>query len=344
MKRMLLICLLCISVAVCGCAAAEPAPQPGTEAERLEGAACSEVAMAVDQAINEYNASRSHIQREAEASSQQEKNPDGPIALASHASSMGDCYIIFPQVQGVEAADAINDVMCSRVKERADELGLSVFTEYRVEYNRNGIFSVRIFLYDLYGAGERHLDCIPLTFNADTGELLSISDLFSGGDNRWRGRIPDMIAAQAADDEMILLNDLLPISDDRDFYITNEAVVIMYDLYEISIYSAGEPEFQIPVDELAEYLGEASPLNVFLSPSPEPLPASTATPSSAEPPAPEDTPAVEATPEAGETPGPSAEPELTPPVEPEHTLLPEPVPTPTPAPAIEEGAEQEAVQ
>lgn len=129
-----------------------------------------------------------------------------------------------------------------------------VFTEYRVEYNRNGIFSVRIFMYDLYDESNTCLGSMALTYDVATGALCKISDLFDENNQYWRGRIPDMITAQAKDSDMLLLNDLLPIDDDREFYITEDGIVIVYNKYEITTASEGEPEFEIQVEDVKEYV------------------------------------------------------------------------------------------
>ena len=84
----------------------------------------------------------------------------------------------------------------------AEKLNTAVFTEYRVEYNRNGLFSVRIFMYDLYDESNTCLDRMSLTYDVETGDLCKISDFFDEDNQYWRGRIPDMITAQAKDSDM----------------------------------------------------------------------------------------------------------------------------------------------
>jgi len=253
---------LYIAIAVCamllntGCAAsAEPAQQQEKHAIHVTS---SVPEITVEQVLNEYNASRKTVERSTDTDAR-----DDSLPVAGCACQRGDSYILFPKVSG-PAGDIINSAICDAVMERAECLGIAVFADYKVEYNRHGIFSLRMFLYDMYGDNDNCIDCVPLTFNSETGKLYRISDFFDSENQNWRGRIPDIITAQAADNQMVLLSDVLPISDDRPFYITDEAVVIMYDLYEIATYSAGEPEFEITVDDIAECLDETSALNVML--------------------------------------------------------------------------------
>ncbi len=257
---------LCMALTAClmlfttGCStAAEPAAYSEAPVRHVVS---SLPEVTVEQIINEYNSSRKAVAMPVEAD-----DAYAPLAVVRCVRQEGDSYIVFPKVES-EAGEIINAAICSAVAERAQRLGLPVFADYRVEYNRNGIFSIRMFLYDMYGEGDTCIDCVPLTFNSETGELYCISDFFDSEDQNWRGRIPDIITAQAADCQMVLLSDILPIADDRPFYITDEAVVIMYDLYEIATYEAGEPEFEIAVDDIAECLDDTSVLNVML-PHPE---------------------------------------------------------------------------
>ncbi len=261
MKKLCMALTACFMLLTTGCAAsAEPAVY-AVEPTRHVSSETPNVT--VEQILNEYNASRRMVELSTETDAKYTSLP-----VMRCACQIGNSYILFPKVEGA-AGDSINSTICSAVASRAERIGIPVFADYRVEYNRHGIFSIRMFLYDMYGENESCIDCIPLTFNSETGEQFRISDFFDSENQNWRGRIPDIITAQAADCQMVLLSDILPISDDRPFYITDEAVVIMYDLYEIATYSAGEPEFEIPVDDIAECLDDASLLNAMLPEEPE---------------------------------------------------------------------------
>lgn len=256
MKKLYMTAAVCAVMFIAGCAPeAEPAVQSIKTARHVTSAVPE---ITVEQVLNEYNSSRKPAEIQAETG-----DPNAPIAVAGCACQVGDNYILYPKVD-CAAEDIINSAICDAVTQRAEKLGITVFADYRVEYNRHGIFSLRMFLYDMYGDNETCIDCIPLTFNSETGERYRISDFFDSDNQNWRGRIPDIITAQAEDFQMVLLGEILPISDDRPFYITDEAVVIMYDLYEIATFAAGEPEFEIPVGYIAECLDDASVLNAML--------------------------------------------------------------------------------
>jgi hypothetical protein len=41
---------------------------------------------------------------------------------------------------------------------------------------------------------------------------------------------------------------------DQHFYMTDDALVIFFDLYEIAPYASGIPTFEIPYDDLTDFL------------------------------------------------------------------------------------------
>lgn len=284
MKTILAMLMACMLLAAPGCSAADMAA--AEQAEATGYASLDTIQLAVEQVLNEYNSARrsaspveesaepeesdeacanAETEEAAEVETPAEEPASGCLAVTRCACQIGSSYIVYPRAEG-ETGQLINDAICSAVSSRAGELGIAVFADYRVEYNRNGIFSLRMFLYDMYGDADTSIDCIPLTFSSENGQLYRISDFFNSDSDLWRGRIPDIIAAQAEEYQMVLLGDVMPISDDRSFYITDEAVVIMYDLYEITTYSAGEPEFEIAVDDIAECIDDTSALNAMLPP------------------------------------------------------------------------------
>ena len=58
---------------------------------------------------------------------------------------------------------------------------------------------------------------------------------------------------QAEKAGLTLLCDVMPASDDQAFYVTEDALVILYRPYEIATYSAGWPEFAIPLSQLTDF-------------------------------------------------------------------------------------------
>lgn len=207
------------------------------------------------------------------------------LPIIRGVQSCGDGYIVYPKVLYCAHAQEINDSILEITAGRAEQVSASIFTKYRIEYNRSGIFSLRMELYDLYGDGSERLENIYMTYDMETGRLCAINDLFDRADERWRGVMPDIVTAQAAAKGITLLCDVMPIADGQQFFITKDEVVLVYELYEIATWSAGEPEFTIPIAQLSEFIPEDSPLAKVALAGKESAPAVLATDGAAHAPA-----------------------------------------------------------
>lgn len=316
-RAAIMIAAAAVLLVLCGCESI-PAAELTPSFEMGSGSApAATFAPEVYDIVSEYNSSQVAVSAPAE-----ESDVYAPVTVSRTAYCENNCCVVYPALQGTENAEAINASMRENIMAKAAELNVAAFTDYRVEYNRNGIFSIRVFIYGLYDPSGTCLGTTALNYDVTTGRLCRISDLFDKDDQYWRGRIPDMITYQAQESDILLLSELLPIDDDREFYITDDCIVIMYNKYEISTASAGEPEFEIQVEDVREYVGDDSVLNVFISPT-----ATPALDGSAEP-----------QPEQSTDVQPTLEPTIEPTIEP--TPMPtietiEPTAEPTPEPTIE---------
>lgn len=183
-----------------------------------------------------------------------------PLTIIRAVESCGEGYIVYPKVLYCEHGEEINQAICDITAQRAESVCTAIFTQYRIEYNRNGLFSLRMELYDLYGDGNELLKTLFFTFDVSTGQLCGVGDLLDQDDTRWRGIMPDIVMAQAEAQGITLLSDVMPIGDDQKFYITQDELVLAYELYEIATWSAGAPEFAIPISQLSDFIPADSPL------------------------------------------------------------------------------------
>lgn len=190
-----------------------------------------------------------------------------PLTIVRGVQSFGDGYIVYPKVSYCAYAEEINDSMLALTASRAQQVSTSIFTKYRIEYNRNGLFSLRMELYDIHeyeGKENARLETVYMTYDVEAGRLCTLGDLFDQEDDRWRGIMPDIITAQAEARGITLLCDVMPVTDNQQFFITGDEVVLVYELYEIATYAAGEPEFALPISQLSAFIPEGSPLSRVL--------------------------------------------------------------------------------
>ena len=88
-----------------------------------------------------------------------------PLTIIRAVESCGDGYIVYPKVLYCAHGEDINRSICELTAQRAASVSTAIFTQYRIEYNRNGLFSLRMELYDLYGDGNELLKTLFFTFD-----------------------------------------------------------------------------------------------------------------------------------------------------------------------------------
>lgn len=89
------------------------------------------------------------------------------------------------------------------------------------------------------------------------GKFLKLDDLFKDGED-YKGTINKEIEKEVKKLEKEQnaegVYDFKGIKDNQKFYISNDNLIIFFDLYEIAPYAAGIPEFTINVNLLNDYI------------------------------------------------------------------------------------------
>lgn len=168
MKKSIMSGLIAAAAAImlCGCESAPAAEfQPAFE-KSSKAVPAATFAPEVFEVVKEYNSSQVAVSAPAE-----EDDIYAPVTISRCAYCENNCCIVYPALQNEPTADMINASMRENIMAKAKKLDMAVFTEYRVEYNRNGIFSVRIFMYDLYDESNTCLGSMALTYDVATGAL-----------------------------------------------------------------------------------------------------------------------------------------------------------------------------
>ena len=201
---------------------------------------------------------------------------DGPIEYEYTHVEYGETgFFCCPRLLG-EGKSAINGAIEKAVTDQLSALDAPGYAICEVMYSGAGLFSVKscammIADEDMSSSAvpAPRTECVdsvlPITFDAVSGEQLTLADLFDPENERWRGLIPDIVTLQAEKQEMTLLSDVMPAADDRPFYLTEDALVILYRPYEIATYSAGWPEFAIPLDQLSGLFAPEGPVASMLT-------------------------------------------------------------------------------
>ncbi len=96
-------------------------------------------------------------------------------------------------------------------------------------------------------------EAIPLTFNRETGEYLTMDELFTVNRNAYMKRLSSAVYKYAelsgeeyfwneGFDQNVLVKEFKPYC----FYLTLDGIVLCYGRYEVAPGAAGDPAFEIP--------------------------------------------------------------------------------------------------
>lgn len=121
-------------------------------------------------------------------------------------------------------------------------------TKYKVTYNKNNILSITMLYYQYSGGAHGLTTEKSYNFNLKTGEIIKLENLFKSSFD-YNTKINQYIRNEIAKKpEEYFDNGAIfkGIKTKQDFYISNDGVVIYFQLYEISPYAGGIREFKIP--------------------------------------------------------------------------------------------------
>lgn len=173
-----------------------------------------------------------------------------------------------PQITGMEDKRIQEKVNKEIIKLASDmtsegcgEDGLNSITgEYEITFDQSGLLSIRLEAYS-YRQGAAHgLTVVrSLTADLEEGWIYELEDLFRPG-GRYRAIINEWIENEIRRKGIPLISDFDGISENQDYYLAENSVVVYFQLYEYTPYAYGIPEFFIPFRVLKEVIGQNSPL------------------------------------------------------------------------------------
>lgn len=125
---------------------------------------------------------------------------------------------------------------------------------YQIKNNQRGIFSLLLHALADFGGAHPMTMAKSLTFDIISGKEYKLYELFKPKSN-YQEVLGEMVYAQLKERDFPLFEDTPPhISEDQDFYIADQTLVIYYQLYEIAPYAAGFPYAVIPIYALEDLL------------------------------------------------------------------------------------------
>jgi len=182
--------------------------------------------------------------------------------------------MLYPQVMGHESVNA-NTRMNMAIRNQTvnlaksliqPELRTNIEGSYEIKNNQRGIVSLTLIGFAEFGGAHPMTMVKSLTMDTSNGENYALHQLFKEG-GQYRKLINAEISRQIKVREIPLLDSFKGISPEQDYYVSDQVLVVYYQLYELSPYAAGFPYFPIPLYMLSEEIPEnsiLSRLNYFI--------------------------------------------------------------------------------
>lgn len=202
-------------------------------------------------------------------------HPILPVSLQTFVLESPGERIYYPQVtylQNINAQQMINHLVYQQVqalrKEQYEKQQANYFQEmlgkYEVKTNERDVLSLSLtnYAYAPYHAHGLTL-MKSLTFNVKTGKSYQLHELFKPNSN-YQDVLKKIVERQIEERKIDTFDEPITISQNQDFYIADKALVIYFQLYDITPYYVGFPMFPISVYEIQNIIGEDGPLGQML--------------------------------------------------------------------------------
>lgn len=174
-------------------------------------------------------------------------------------------YPLIPYGANEEARQRMNRLMRRQTQTLIREQGYpdNPQTEstgsYEIKTNERNVLSLSLLNYAYSGGAHGLTLQKSLTFDTETGRRYELSELFRP-DSRYAEKLGALIEAQIKERDLPLIAEFPGIKPDQDYYIADKALVIYYQIYEMTPYAYQFPYFPISVYELQDILVEDGPL------------------------------------------------------------------------------------
>ena len=141
---------------------------------------------------------------------------------------------------------------------------INVLGDFEIKTNERGILSLSIINYAYRFQAAHGMTIIKsLTFDIETGQSYQLNELFKP-ESDYLNILSEMVKKQVEERDLPIIDGFKPVRPDQDYYIADKALVIYYQLYEMTPYAYGFPYFPISVYDIQDIILEDGPLGRML--------------------------------------------------------------------------------
>lgn len=194
-----------------------------------------------------------------------------PVSIETVKVSSGpDKTVYYPKVIGMQNQGlerAINRTIAHQTQQLINQqVGnmpttvVQMLGSYEIKNNQRQVLSLSLSNYTYHYHAAHGMTFIKsLTYDLQKGRLTELKDLFIPGSDYVK-ILSTLIRKQIKQRDIQLLHAFTEIHPNQDFYIADKALVIYFQLYEITPYAFGFPMFPISVFDLQDIIDESGPL------------------------------------------------------------------------------------
>ncbi|UWD48634.1 DUF3298 and DUF4163 domain-containing protein [Clostridioides difficile] len=138
--------------------------------------------------------------------------------------------------------------------------------DFELKKNTDSALSIKVRYYTYSGGAHGYYQDIAYNVDMRTGKFLELMDLFKDN-TKYKEVIDEKIKQQITelekkDKENVGIYNFKGIKENQNFYLQDDNLVIYFDLYDITPYAAGIPEFSIN-KKLISYMLKSEYLDLF---------------------------------------------------------------------------------
>lgn len=177
--------------------------------------------------------------------------------------------LIYPEITDLENQEAqrmINEKIQEEIYKMIIEQGYEedytkqFWGEYKVALNEKDLLSILIYIHSYSKEAAHGLTALnAMSFDLLNGKPYELADLFTKSSD-YVDRINAFVREEIIEKQIPLLVDFETIDKRQDYYLTKDALIIFFQVYEYTPYAYGIPEFRIPYYALMDIIDESGPL------------------------------------------------------------------------------------
>lgn len=184
--------------------------------------------------------------------------------------SPGNFNIDYPFVEGLQDEDVQSSINGSIVERINSMFNTAVLLPQQIDFNeivssytlslqRNGLISILFYLYTNTTDGNENTVYSSLIIDSNTGDEYDFEDLFNPNSN-FRERLSQISLETARRENVPFTEEYVGVTDNQQFYLTENELVLYYQPGEFTPSSYGIFEISIPYSEIRDLFSQANPI------------------------------------------------------------------------------------